>query len=947
MSNRFALQLWDRMDRCFARDTADMSYADWVTQHTTLRGRPFSMRGYEFQEAILNDMHPTLVCKKCSQVGLALDVSTPIRTTTGWTTMQDVQSGDWLFDERGFPCQVTYVSPIYENRDCYLITFDDGQEIVADGEHRWYVECDKPFKGGEFFSKQGRPANNSGFHKDGIIKTHELFKNYKTPGRNNFAIPNTLPLQQPEKLLPIHPYALGLWLGDGNSHHNTITCHKNDFEVYKQILQSRGIQFRLSNVVEDTRQFTLLRADGSTLYSEFAKLELLKNKHIPSIYLHASTPQRFELLAGLMDTDGTITKNGRLSFYNTNNKLVEQFCELIASLGFKYRIRWRLNSSSVMKNGHTITPKKPVAEVSFVSYAGCNVFQLPRKASRLKKADNCRVTETTRRRIVEVKQVETRPVRCLTVNSESHLFLAGKAMIPTHNTEVQIRKALAFVKRNRGVNAIFTIAEEKLFKKVSQSRILPIVKHDQVFNTEEDEGSVRSMGIIQFGHSFLYVTACTEGDATSTPADALFKDEVDLSPQDMLALLSSRLQNSSYKINQEFSTPTFPGYGIDSSFENTDQRLYKVKCTSCNHWNWPTFTRNFIHLPGLPDHIEHLVDIDATALDSIDMLNAFIHCEKCKRALDLGNPALREWVPTYPTRSNQGHGYWVSPFSTDRLDVRYIIGQLLSYKSRQFVRGFHNTVLGQTYTDGLMQLTEQAIRSALDKGQGAMPDIGADRPVTVGIDMGQTCHITVMDAKTKNYLLFLAIHVDELHDWVKGFLLTHKVVAGAIDRHPYTPTSNAIRDLSKGVIIPVEYTPRGPSFSFVYEPADPTLLSHVKGNRTMMLDDFAGRVRSGAVSFSGYTSYADTIVDHLRGMWRDEKPEEPATWRKFHNRDHFFHSASYAYAALKILEIEESQMDSESRSTVLANIVPLAQNSNLVLQNRSGRRYAPPLGFMR
>lgn len=528
-----------------------------------------------------------------------------------------------------------------------------------------------------------------------------------------------------------------------------------------------------------------------------------------------------------------------------------------------------------------------------------------------------------------------------------HPSLVCKKCSQVGLTELQIRKALAFVKRNRGVNAIFTIAEEKLFKKVAQSRILPIIKHDKVFNTDEDEGAARSMGIQQFGHSFLYVTACTEGDATSTPADALFKDEVDLSPQEMLALLSSRLQNSSYKIDQEFSTPTFPGYGIDASFETTDQRLYMVKCEACTHWNWPTFSRPHIHLPGLPDHIEDLPDIDSLVLDDLDLLNSYVRCEKCERALDLGNPDLREWVPKYQNR--YAHGYWVSPFSTDRLDVSYMVDQLIRYKSRQFTRGFHNTVLGQTYTDGSMQLTEAAIKKAMLKGIQRIPDIGVSRPVSLGIDMGQTCHIVVLDAEERNPLAFYAIAVDELEDWIKNFNDSHNLIAGGIDRHPYTPTSNAIRNMTDGKIVPVEYAATGSTITFKYEPDDPETISHVRANRTNLLDDVAGRVRGETIVFNGYTSFQETLIDHLKGMWRDEQPEKPAVWKKLHTRDHFFHAVGYSLAGLKIKDIEMSQTKSEIRSTALTTAVDLPTTSGLINGNQNKRSFksGAPLGFMR
>lgn len=527
---------------------------------------------------------------------------------------------------------------------------------------------------------------------------------------------------------------------------------------------------------------------------------------------------------------------------------------------------------------------------------------------------------------------------------DMHPDLSCKKCSQVGLTEVQIRKALAFVKRNRGVSAIFTLPEEKLFKKVSQTRIDPIIKSSRIFNLDDDDTSVRSVSIKQFGHSFLYVTGMTEGDATSTSADALFTDEVDLSDQDMLVLFNSRLQNSRWKLNQGFSTPSFPGHGIDETFQLSDQHEYLVKCQSCNHYNAPRFTREFIHIPGLPDHVGDLLDIDATMIDDIDLLGSYVHCEKCRTALDLGDPSLREWVAQYPNRA--ARGYMVTPFCTDRLPPAYITSQLIKYKQKQYLRGFKNTVLGETYSDGQMQLTEAAIRACFTN-EAQLPDIGRDRPIGLGIDMGQICHLVIGDVVTKSILSFEPIAVGDLEERVAWILENYNVVCGGIDRHPYTPTANAIRDRSEGKILPVEYASKGPTFSLVKEPEDPDTLSHVRANRTNLLDDVAARVRNRMISFSGYTHWQPTIIEHLQDMWRDEKPETPAVWQKLNGRDHFFHAIGYFLAAIKFREMEETLFAGETRSCVSSSVATFSPSQDILGSQKSSAFSGAGLGFNR
>jgi hypothetical protein len=131
-------------------------------------------------------------------------------------------------------------------------------------------------------------------------------------------------------------------------------------------------------------------------------------------------------------------------------------------------------------------------------------------------------------------------------------------------TEVQIRKSLALLRRNSSLGLIFTLPNEDMYKRVAQTRLLPMVEEDRVFNPPADKKPTRSMSTIQIVDSFMYLLNCTEAAATGTPADILMHDELDISPQDKIGLFQSRLQRSRFKVTQRFSTPTFLDFGIDA-----------------------------------------------------------------------------------------------------------------------------------------------------------------------------------------------------------------------------------------------------------------------------------------------------------------------------------------------------------------------------------------------
>lgn len=883
----------------FVDDSARVSTSEWICEHTTLRKKQFSFKGYEFQRAIVDDWHPSLYVIKCSQVGLALSLDTCLPTPTGWTTIANVKIGDQLFDENGNQCNVTFKSEIFIDHDCYELTFSDGTTIVADANHKWFVNSINAYD----------TEGNGPVSRSNVFTTEFLYKNFDKRERNQFSIPVADNLKTDTKDLPVDPYFLGLWLGDGSTNSLTLTCTKEDFTEYSFILGQKG--FELSPKLDRNGNYAVSVWQGerraeTSLWVRMKSLGLIgTEKFIPSIYQRASFEQRLELLAGLIDTDGSVTKEGRIEFYNTNPTLIRQVKELIISLGLKPYLSSRKPKSSCMKNGHIINSQKEIFKIHFVAYEDLPVAKLHRKKSRQKKRETSRSTEVESRQIIDIRKVNSVPTACIEVDSPNHLFLAGESMIPTHNTEVQIRKYLAFLKRNAGVTGIFTLPSEEMFERISKTRVRPVLDTDDIFN-KSDGKQLRSVGIYQIDDSFGYFTGMTESDATSISADILFHDELDLSNQSMIGLYQSRLQNSEFKITQSFSTPKFTGHGVHRGFQNSDQHEYMVRCNSCNHWNVPEFNRDFIILPGLSEDVG-LLEIDAEMASEIDFDEAAVVCEKCRTPLDLDDPSSREWVARYPGRINRG--YRVTPFSTSRITLPYIIRQLIRMRDLDQIAGFHNTVLGEPYDSSNARLTEDQISACM-----VTPNRVADEPgkdVFIGIDMGLMCHVVV--GTTDHVFLFDTVPADDIVEWVNSALNKWNIIAGAVDRHPYTPTSNQIRDISNGRILPVEYkgtvlaNPKKDEFDQI---------THFQTARTMALDAVANAIRERKVTLSGYGGQERVIKEHLRDQVRIEEPEKEARWEKLTGNDHYFHGLGYFFLARRLANVLHFRSDADHREYV-------------------------------
>ena len=147
-------------------------------------------------------------------------------------------------------------------------------------------------------------------------------------------------------------------------------------------------------------------------------------KHIPVAYLRASAKQRLALLQGIMDTDGCVVAGQTTcQIALSNRRLMDDVRELVLSLGHKVGAPLH-KISNYGTDVWTINFSSPES-----------VFRLTRKviAQRLVTRPNSKPNWRT---IVDVRPVAPVPTQCIAVDSPNHLYLAGREMIPTHNTSL-------------------------------------------------------------------------------------------------------------------------------------------------------------------------------------------------------------------------------------------------------------------------------------------------------------------------------------------------------------------------------------------------------------------------------------------------------------------------------------------------------------------------------
>ncbi|PVZ11133.1 deoxycytidine triphosphate deaminase [Actinomycetospora cinnamomea] len=353
--------------------------------------------------------------------GKALAVDTPVPTPTGWTTMGDVRVGDEVFGLDGRPVRVIATTEVMLGRPCYDVRFSDGEVVTADAAHRWRTTT-KPAR------KRQHPAT--------VSTTEEIAASLRWHDEVNHHVELANAVHCPEADLPIDPYVLGVWLGDGTSSTAEVTCGPGDEQMLDEIRAaghdvgkaSGRYAYRVGGLcrgrVGRTRDAGgRYSADGS-LSSALRALGVLGNKHIPVAYLRGSIGQRLALLQGLMDSDGYVDVAGRCEFVNMREDLSNGVAELAASLGLRPRQRKKRANFRGVEHGLA-------HQVKFTPWF--EVFRLERKVARLKTPDRRRHLH---RGIADVQATGSRPVRCIQVAAADGMFLVGRTFIPTHNSSL-------------------------------------------------------------------------------------------------------------------------------------------------------------------------------------------------------------------------------------------------------------------------------------------------------------------------------------------------------------------------------------------------------------------------------------------------------------------------------------------------------------------------------
>lgn len=430
------------------------------------------------------------------QHGKQLADSTTVPTPQGMRRHGDLKPGDYVFGRHGEPVGVVAVSAKTQSE--YVVAFTDGTEVQCHGNHEWVV-YNRSLRGYRIYETRQLAG-----------LTLETGKKGRRGHRYVMQVDAPVEVEYPYQPVDIDPYTLGAWLGDGVTEWPKIHIGCGDMEIVDaipyEVNEGSGTTDRVFYIHGVSRQFK--------------RYGLLGNKHIPDEYIHNSAEVRKQLIAGLIDTDGSVyARNGRVTISNTNENVIEGAACVLRSLGQTVTVC----SFAPAVSSSGIEGRKVCYQLSFNP-----TMDFPTKVARKR---TVRLVKPRRRGIVSVERKSGLEWgNCIQV--EGGVYLIGRNYIPTHNSEIVSRCFPAWcLGKNPDTKIVGCSYSADLVQQFSRSiqRTIDSEEYRYIFPATYLNGAnlrtvvkgyLRNVDLFEtVGHKGFYKAVGVGGSLTGTPVD--------------------------------------------------------------------------------------------------------------------------------------------------------------------------------------------------------------------------------------------------------------------------------------------------------------------------------------------------------------------------------------------------------------------------------------------
>lgn len=405
-----------------------------------------------FQEKVLSMQADIKIIGGRRGSGKCQDVDTQIVTPFGYRRLGDLKVGDIITDPTTGGMERVIQIFEHPNHDLYEITFDDGSTTKCGLEHLWKVRRTG-------FQSKKRILHGGGLEDDWRIWTFGMIKkwldeqtqgtHYDRGSKKHIVIPLTEPVHftksgnAMKKRAPFDPYIIGALIGDGcmSQAENSITFTSNDYE---SVLQFEKAGFDMTHKTSDPNKATTYRIPKAQIFEHLNKLGLIgcrsETMFIPTCYKWGTVEDRWAIVQGLMDADGTTDKDGNACYFNTASKrLAEDMRFVLESLGANVTLTQK--PKGYKKDGIYI-PCMDTYELYIKIKNPQDLFRMTRKQERCRPF-NAGVSEVCRR-IVSYRYIGKKDARCISVSGVNSLYASDDFTV-THNTFIGLFEFLPYI----------------------------------------------------------------------------------------------------------------------------------------------------------------------------------------------------------------------------------------------------------------------------------------------------------------------------------------------------------------------------------------------------------------------------------------------------------------------------------------------------------------------
>ena len=439
-------------------------------------------------------------------VGKFQSIHSPIKTVDGWVKMGDLRLGQMLQMPDGSSAPITGIFP-QGKQQLYRVKFADGRSTLAGGPHLWTVFSHR-------WGKSGTRGSKTVTTEDIIKLLAESEQRNNKPWYNIF-VPTVTHPSIVDTELPIDPYLLGVMLGDGSMSGNRALITSADESIIEEcsvpLLRDHNQGLRQYN--PDTNNgydWSVVNISSikhkhnpNSLKNKLNELGLWGSKSdtkfIPSIYLEqTSETQKLDIIAGLLDTDGTVGKTKNVSYTTVSLQLAEDLQYLIRSLGGKATLTTK-RAYYRDSNGNKVEGNLSY-NLSIRYHNPKDLFRLDRKRDRL--SDGVTQYANEGLCIVSVEEAHVEECQCIMVDHPDHLYITDDYIV-THNTTI--------------INAIIYACYGKALSNVTLDKLVNIVNGKNcvvgiTFKKGKDLYEITRYRKVKSGADGTFITIFKNGD---------------------------------------------------------------------------------------------------------------------------------------------------------------------------------------------------------------------------------------------------------------------------------------------------------------------------------------------------------------------------------------------------------------------------------------------------